>query len=173
MRSAACCSRPPFRFVFIGSDRLTQNKLSLDVLISFWEKLRPATGLHVYGSQRRNPPGLSGVHMHGFVADLREVYAPGSILLVPAVLPGGIKTKVLEAFSFGCAVLCNPVAFEGLTIPSYPLCLAEEDWAPYLTAPEAHAATIERAAELGRRFVAVAGSRARYAEAWESVLADV
>jgi hypothetical protein len=89
------------------------------------------------------------------------------------VLPGGIKTKVLEAFSFGCAVLCNPVAFEGLNIPSYPLCLAEEDWAPYLTAPEVHAATFERAAELGRRFVAVAGSRARYAEAWESVLADV
>jgi hypothetical protein len=101
------------------------------------------------------------------------VYAPGSVLLVPAVLPGGIKTKILEAFSFGCAVLGNPVAFEGLDIPNYPLRLPEEDWARYLMAPEAYAATIERAAEAGRTFVAVVGSRARYAEAWETVLASV
>jgi hypothetical protein len=91
--------------------------------------------------------------------------------VIPAVLPGGIKWKVIEAFSFGCAVLGNPVAFEGLDIPNYPLRLPEEDWTPYLTAPEAHAATIERAAEVGRRFVAVAGSRSRYA--WETVLAGV
>jgi hypothetical protein len=173
MRSAACCSRPPFRFIFIGSDRQTQNKLSLDVLTALWAKLRPATPLHVYGSQARKPSHVSGMHWHGFVADLNEVYTPGSVLLVPAVLPGGIKTKVLEAFSFGCAVLGNPVAFEGLDIPNYPLRLPEEDWVPYLTVPEAHAATFERASDVGRGFVAVVGSRARYAEAWETVLAGV
>ena len=101
MRSGACRSRPPFRFVFIGSDRQTQNKLSLDVLTTLWAELRPATALHVYGSQARKPPDVLNMHWHGFVADLNDVYAPGSILLVPAVLPGGIKTKVLEAFSFG------------------------------------------------------------------------
>jgi Glycosyl transferases group 1 len=172
MRGVACYSRPPFRFIFIGSDRLTQNRLSLDVLTTLWAKLCPVTPLHVYGSQTRKAPHVSGVHWHGFVADLNEVYAPGSVLLVPAVVPGGIKTKVLEAFSFGCAVLGNPLAFEGLDIPSYPLCLPEADWAPYLTAPEAHATTLERAAEVGRRFAAVTGSRARYAQAWETVLAD-
>jgi hypothetical protein len=173
IRSAGCRSRPPFRFVFIGSDRQTQNKLSLDVLTALWAKLRPATPLHVYGSQERKPPDIPGIEWHGFVSDLKHVYAPGSVLLVPALLPGGIKTKVLEAFSFGCAVLGNPVAFEGLDVPNYPLLLPEGDWAPYLTAPEAHAATIERAAELGRRFVAVTGSRARYAEAWGTILAGV
>jgi hypothetical protein len=173
MRSGACRSRPPFRFVFIGSDRQTQHKLSLDVLTTLWAKLRPATALHVYGSQARKPPDVPGMHWHGFVADLNDVYAPGSVLLVPAVLPGGIKTKVLEAFSFGCAVLGNPLAFEGLDIPDYPLNLPEPDWTPYLMAPEAYTATIERAAEVGRRFVAVAGSRARYAAAWEAVLAGV
>jgi glycosyltransferase involved in cell wall biosynthesis len=173
IRSAGCRSRPPFRFVFIGSDRQTQNRLSLDVLTSTWAKLRPATPLHVYGSQASKAPDIRGIHWHGFVSDLKDVYAPGSVLLIPAVLPGGIKTKVLEAFSFGCAVLGNPAAFEGLDIPNYPLLLPEGEWAPYLTAPEAHAATIERAAELGRRFVAVAGSRARYAEAWETILAGV
>jgi hypothetical protein len=30
-----------------------------------------------------------------------------------------------------------------------------------------------RAAELGRRFVAIAGSRARYTEAWGTILAGV
>jgi glycosyltransferase involved in cell wall biosynthesis len=173
MRSGACRSRPPFRFVFIGSDRQTQNRLSLDVLTTTWAQLRPATPLHIYGSQTRKPPDIPGIRWHGFVSDLKEVYAPGSVLLIPGVLPGGIKTKVLEAFSFGCAVLGNPVAFEGLDIPNYPLRLPVSDWAPYLAAPDAHAATIETAADVGRRFVAVAGSRARYVEAWETVLAGV
>lgn len=173
LRSAGCRSRPPFRFIFIGSDRQTQNGLSLDVLMAMWADIRPATALHVYGSQARKPADIPGVHWHGFVPDLKDVYAPGSVLLIPAVLPGGIKTKVLEAFSFGCAVLGNPVAFEGLDIPDYPLRLPEPQWAHYLTAPEAHAATIAGAAEAGRRFVEVAGSRARYVEAWEALLAGV
>ena len=173
MNSGACRSRPPFRFVFIGSDRQTQNRLSLDVLSALWAKLRPATPLHVYGSQVREPPDVSGIHWHGYVAELRDAYAPGSILLIPAVLPGGIKTKVLEAFSFGCAVLGNPVAFEGLDIADYPLRLPEADWAPYLTAPEVHTATIESAADAGRAFVAATGSRGRYVEAWTRVLTGV
>ncbi len=173
MRSAVCRSRPPFRFVFVGSDRQTQNKLSLDVLTTLWARVGPGAPLHVYGSQARRAPDINGIHWHGFVADLRDVYAPGSILLLPAVLPGGIKTKILEAFSFGCAVLGNPVAFEGLDIPNYPLRLPESDWASYLISPEAHAPTIERAAEAGRSFIAVAGARGRYVEAWRRVLDGV
>jgi glycosyltransferase involved in cell wall biosynthesis len=173
MRSAVCRSRPPFRFIFVGSDRQTQNKLSLDVLTMLWAKVRPGAPLHVYGAQARTPPDIHGIQWHGFVTDLRDVYAPGSILLLPAVLPGGIKTKILEAFSFGCAVLGNPVAFEGLDIPNYPLRLPESDWAPYLIGPEAHAPTIERAAEAGRSFIAVAGARGRYVEAWRRVLDGV
>jgi len=170
MRSAGCRSRPPFRFVFIGSDRQTQNRLSLDVLTALWGDLRPATPLHVYGSQARKPPDIPGIHWHGFAPDLKDVYAPGSVLLVPAVLPGGIKTKVLEAFSFGCAVIGNAVAFEGLDIPDYPLRLPERQWTPFLSAPEAHAPTFESAADAGRKFVAVAGTPRRYVEAWNSVL---
>jgi hypothetical protein len=173
IRSAACRSRPPFRFIFIGSDRQVQNRLSLDVLTTLWAQLRPATTLHIYGSQTRRPPDIPGIQWHGFVSDLRDVYAPGTVLLIPAVLPGGIKTKVLEAFSFGCAVLGNPVAFEGLDIPNYPLCLSEREWARYVTAPETQAATIAAAAELGRAFVAAAGSRGRYVEAWAEVLTGV
>lgn len=170
MNSGTCRSRPPFRFIFIGSDRQTQNRLSLDALVAIWAKLCPATPLHVYGSQVRKPPDVSGIRWHGYVAELKDAYAPGSILLIPAVLPGGIKTKVLEAFSFGCAVLGNPVAFEGLDIADYPLRLPEADWAPYLLAPQAHEATIERAAEVGRTFVAASGSRVRYIEAWTRVM---
>jgi glycosyltransferase involved in cell wall biosynthesis len=173
VRSDTCRSRPPFRFVFVGSDRQTQNRLSLDVLTSLWAKLRPVTVLHVYGAQVRRRPDIPGIQWHGFVSDLNDVYVPGTVLLVPAVLPGGIKTKILEAFSFGCAVLGNPIAFEGLDILDYPLRLPESDWAPLLTAPNAHERIIERAAVAGQRFIAVAGSRARYVEAWNSVLVDV
>jgi glycosyltransferase involved in cell wall biosynthesis len=168
MKSSIGRSRPPFRFIFIGSDRWIPNKLSLDVLIAIWANLRPATTLHVYGSQSRKPPGVAGIQWHGFVLDLEDVYTAGSVLLIPAVVPGGIKSKILEAFSFGCAVLGNPAAFEGLDIPEYPLCFPEADWVPYLTAPETHALTIDRAADAGRAFVS--GSRGRHIEAWKKVL---
>ena len=36
------------------------------------------------------------------------------VLFSPGLLRGGLKTKVLEAFAFGCVVIGNEVTFEGL-----------------------------------------------------------
>ena len=112
------------------------------------------------------------MHWHGFVADLNDVYAPGSILLVPAVLPGGIKTKVLEAFSFGCAVLGNPLAFEGLDIQDYPLRLPEPDWTPYLMAPKPIRQPLKEPQRLAENS-SQSPARVIYAAAWETILAGV
>ena len=116
-------------------------------------------------------PSIAGVVWHGFVADLEEVYQAGSILLYPGVLRGGIKTKVVEAWSFGCPVLGNAVAFEGLSLPAYPLCLPEAAWDDLLLEPENQRALWVKAARQGRDFVAEALTPDRFDAAWCTVMA--
>jgi glycosyltransferase involved in cell wall biosynthesis len=141
------------RFVFIGSDRQLQNRTAIDSLLEVWRQLAPAAELHIYGRQNRPAPAVPGVVWHGFVEDLAEVYRPGSIALVPATVAGGIKTKVAEAWAWGCPVLGNEIAFEGLEIGGYPLILPIGQWGPYLTNPAGHFALWARAARQGSDFV--------------------
>jgi hypothetical protein len=77
------------------------------------------------------------------------VYAPGSVLVTPSFLRGGIKTKVLEAFAHGVPVVGNSVTFEGLDLPDYPLCLDERDaLADFLRTPSSHSGAIARALKM-------------------------
>ena len=141
------------RFVFIGSDRQLQNRTAIDALLAVWRRLKPATELHIYGRQGRPLIDVPGVVWHGFVEDLAEVYRPGSIALVPATVTGGIKTKVAEAWAWGCPVLGNEIAFEGLGIEGYPLLRCVDHWDALLTDPAAHAAVWAEAAKRGSAFV--------------------
>jgi glycosyltransferase involved in cell wall biosynthesis len=160
----------PYRFVFIGSDRLAQNRLSIDLLLQLWRQLSPATELHLYGRQQRHDQVLPNVHWHGFVEDASEAYASGSILLLPVVLAGGIKTKVIEAWSFGCPVLGNRLAFEGLDVTDYPLICQESGWGRYLLDPAAHAEEWNSAAQIGNAFVRSALSREHFGIKWRSLM---
>lgn len=161
----------PLRFTFIGSDRLTQNRLAIDFLLRLWDELKPSAALHIYGRQERAPARVEGVIWHGFVDDVSVVYTGGSILLLPCLLPGGIKTKVIEAWSFGCPVLGNPLAFEGIEIPGYPAALAETEWAKYLLQPEEYRSLWMSAAQLGNGYVRGALSQERYREQWRGIVA--
>lgn len=161
----------PFRFTFIGSDRLVQNRLAIDFLLRLWAELKPAAGLHIYGRQERPPSQQNNVTWHGFVEDVAEAYTSGSILLLPCLLPGGIKTKVIEAWAFGCPVLGNPLAFEGIEVPGYPLALQETDWTDYVLRPEEFSSSWSSAAQLGNDFVRGDLSSERYAAQWRSILA--
>jgi glycosyltransferase involved in cell wall biosynthesis len=160
----------PYRFVFIGSDLLAQNRLSIDVLVDLWRQLNPPSELHIYGRQQRSTPSVRNVHWHGFVEQASEAYENGSILLLPVVLAGGIKTKVIEAWSFGCPVLGNPLAFEGLDVAGYPLICRETDWARYVLEPTAHADTWDSAARIGNAFVRRALSREQFGVQWRSLM---
>lgn len=160
----------PYRFVFIGSDLLAQNRLSIDVLVKLWRQLNPASELHIYGRQQRRTESVRNVHWHGFVEQASEAYENGSILLLPVILAGGIKTKVIEAWSFGCPVLGNPLAFEGLDVAGYPLICRETDWARYVLEPTAHADTWDSAARIGNAFVRRALSREQFGVQWRSLM---
>ena len=158
------------RFVFIGSDRQLQNRTAIDALLDSWRRVAPTTELHIFGRQGRPNPAVPGVVWHGFVEDLAEVYQPGSIALVPATVAGGIKTKVAEAWAWGCPVLGNEIAFEGLEIAGYPLVLPLGQWDPLLTDPVAHFALWARAARQGSDFVRESLAPQISERAWDRVV---
>jgi glycosyltransferase involved in cell wall biosynthesis len=122
-----CAIPPPFvakrpiavqieglRFVFIGSDRLLQNRLSIEMLLNIWRQHRPSYPLYIYGHQSRSRVDCDNVFWPGYAKKLDEVYTPNSILIAPAVIGGGIKTKMLEALAFGTITLGNFTSFEGI-----------------------------------------------------------
>ena len=159
---------PPARFVFIGSDNFIHNRAAIDFLLDIWRKFRPPLDLHIYGRQSRNGVAVENVHWHGFVEDLAEVYQPGSIALAPAMDRGGIKTKVLEAWAWGCPVLCNEAAVEGLAIGDYPFTLPQAAWPGILTAPNGR--DWAAAARLGHAFVRDTCSAERFERAWQEIV---
>jgi hypothetical protein len=150
-RGRASWSSPgaPLRAVFIGTDALTQNRLTIDFLLDLWQRERFSMPLVIYGRQRRPGRCVPNVTWAGYVKDVSEVYAPGSVLVTPSFLRGGIKTKVLEAFAHGVPVVGNSVTFEGLDLPDYPLCLDGLDaLAAFLRAPSSHSGAIARALKM-------------------------
>ncbi len=161
---------PPLRFVFIGSDFYLQNRTALDFLVRLWSEHGLSTPLHVYGRQRFPRSSSPAIHWHGFVEDLAEVYQPGSIALVPALDRGGIKTKVIEAWAWGCPVLGNPAAFEGLAIRDYPLIRPEADWPAFLARPAAHRDLWLDAARIGNCFVRQSLLPEGFEQAWKDVM---
>jgi glycosyltransferase involved in cell wall biosynthesis len=158
------------RFVFIGSDRQLQNRTAIDRLLALWSTICPAATLHIYGRQGRAPVTLPGIEWHGFVEDLAEVYRPGSIALAPSTVAGGIKTKIIEAWSWGCPVLATPLALEGIGVESYPLSLPEEQWVPRLRDPVFYGDRWAQAARLGNDFVRETLTPARFEAAWERAM---
>jgi Glycosyl transferases group 1 len=163
---------PPLRFVFIGTDRQMQNRLTIDRLVDLWRRLMPAAELHLFGprTRARPAPAVRGVVWRGYVARLDEVYDGHSVLLAPAVLGGGVKTKVVEALAHGCPAAGNAVTFEGLHIPGYPLCLDDGALDALVTDPEAHLEVLHMAARIGFAFVRRELSAERYRARWRELL---
>ncbi|MEI9985259.1 MAG: glycosyltransferase family 4 protein [Aliidongia sp.] len=161
---------PPLRFVFIGSDFYLQNRTALDLLVRIWHEAGLSTPLHVYGRQRFTRPSPPAIRWHGFVEALSEVYQPGSIALAPSLDRGGIKTKVIEAWAWGCPVLGNPAAFEGLAIKDYPLVLPEADWPALMARPESYRDLWAAAARIGNSFVGESLLPEGFEQAWKDVI---
>lgn len=57
---------------------------------------------------------VPGVHVTGFVDDVRDYLTAADICIVPLRIARGIQNKVLEAFAMGKAVVCTPQALEGI-----------------------------------------------------------
>ncbi len=160
------------RFIFVGSDGLTQNRLTIDYLIKLWRRLRPQTPLILFGRQWRDLPLPDGVVAAGYVESLSDIYNPQSVLVTPSFIGGGIKTKVLEAFAHRTPVIGNAETFESLGLPDYSLCVTEESRLEELVLhPDRFGSTFRQAAEQGYAWVQARYTPEIFADRWRSVLA--
>src|SRR5262249_26697695 len=68
------------------------------------------------------------IEMHGFVEDLRPLYAGASVVAVPLEVSAGTNIKVLEAMACGRAVVSTPVGCAGLGLADGVDVLIRADW---------------------------------------------
>ena len=155
------------KFIFIGTDTLPQNKLTIHRILDLWKALKPETELHLFGHMNSEWPAVPGVVFRGYAADLVDVYCGDCVLVSPGVLRGGLKTKVLEAFAFGCAVLGNEITFEGLNLEGYPLQLEKaEEFEDIVMSPAAHLKEMSVAAALGQEYLRKSLGREQFQRNW-------
>lgn len=72
----------------------------------------PGAMLHLFGTDlvQEDP----SVAVHESPGDSGEVYAPGSVLVVPLRIASGVRIKILEAWARGVPVVATPAALAGL-----------------------------------------------------------
>lgn len=127
----------PVRFVFVGADSQLQNRLAIQYLLASWKQLEVRLPLVIYGRMSGQYEPVPNVMFAGFAPTLGEVYTPNSIALCPTFLRGGIKSKVLEAISFGCVPVGNDAAYEGLNFEDAALAMDDARLERFLADPDA------------------------------------
>ena len=82
---------------------------------------RPDAVLRIIGPLRRAAArkfaALPGVRVEGFVPSLEAALATARVGVCPVRIGSGMQNKVLDYFAHRLAVVCSPVALEGLNAP--------------------------------------------------------
>lgn len=110
--------------LFIGNLTTAQNLASLEFIV---RDILPHVGfsfvkaLLVVGKYDKRAIDIVGkesekIKLLGFVESLEEVVEDCCVAIMPVPYGTGIKTKILEAMSWGLPVITNSVGAEGLTI---------------------------------------------------------
>jgi hypothetical protein len=159
-----------YRFIFIGQDKLLQNRLTIEWLLKVWKRNGISSRLHIYGRQRGSYAPVKNVFWEGFAADLADVYTPGSILLSPAFLAGGIKTKICEAISYGVIPLGNPTSFEGIGLDDNKLAQSEEQLIETIGSIETQAEQLVTHARRLQAYLLEEHGAERHQAKWAAVL---
>jgi glycosyltransferase involved in cell wall biosynthesis len=163
--------RPPWRAVFVGTDGLVQNRLTIDHLLELWHRERIAIPLVIYGRQKRPPREVPGVTWAGYVRDIAEAYTPGSILVSPCFLRGGIKTKILEGFAHGTPVVGNTASFEGMDFDGYPLRFdSDAALLGFLADPSRHLGAMVEAVRRGAAHLEHEHRAERFRQRWAAAI---
>jgi len=162
-------SGPP-EILYVGSFRHLPNflgfeKLRSEIMPRLWQRF-PELRLRVvagpehqrYGKQfaRTDAGGPldKRIEVHGFVEDLRPLYAGASVVVVPLEVSAGTNIKVLEAMASGRPVVSTPVGCTGLGLTDGLDILIREDVAGFAEAVGDLVADAE-----GRRALAAAARR--------------
>ena len=149
---------PPPILVFTGAMDYDVNIDGVSWFVhAIWpdiKKYQPDVQFYIVGS---NPTqevlklaDIAGVHVTGYVDDIRSFYNRATICIAPLRIARGIQNKVLEAMAMGKPVICTSNAFEGITAqPDRDLLVYDEpvDFAGQIVTLLAHP---ERRKQLGR-----------------------
>jgi len=128
---------------YVGSFRHLPNilgfeKLEREVMPRVWERFPEARLRVVAGPQHEQywkKRALDRrIEMHGFVEDLRPLYASASVVAVPLQVSAGTNIKVLEAMACGRAVVSTPVGCAGLELEDRRDALIRADWPAFADA---------------------------------------
>jgi glycosyltransferase involved in cell wall biosynthesis len=71
------------------------------------------------------------IEIHGFVEDLRPLYARASVVAVPLEVSAGTNIKVLEAMACGKAIVTTPVGCAGLGLNDGYQAAIRQDWSEF------------------------------------------
>jgi GT2 family glycosyltransferase/glycosyltransferase involved in cell wall biosynthesis/SAM-dependent methyltransferase len=125
--------------LFVGNFRHSPNASgALWLLERIWPGIRqrcPQAELNIVGD---NPTpamqawqGKHGITITGWVEDVRPHLARAAVVVAPLFEGAGMRTKVLEAWAMGKAVVGTQLALEGLASSSGEICLIANDEAEF------------------------------------------
>jgi len=120
------------------------------------------------------------IEIHGFVEDLRPLYARASVVAVPLDVSAGTNIKVLEAMACGKAIVSTPVGCAGLGLDDeYHLAIRpalSNDWGEFsdaictlLSAPWARSSLGARARQMVENHFSWAAIAERAYESYQAV----
>lgn len=124
--------------LYVGSFRHLPNvlgfeKLRTEVMPRVWRR-HPNARLRVVGGPRHESYWSgwseldSRIVVHGFVEDLRPLYASAAVVVAPLEVSAGTNIKVLEAMACGKALVTTPPGCAGLGLTHGRDALIESEW---------------------------------------------
>ena len=105
------------------------------------------------------------IEVHGFVEDLRPLYARASVVVVPLEVSAGTNIKVLEAMACGKAIVTTPVGCAGLDLQDEYHIAMREEWGEFADA----VCELLGDAELRSGFGARARTMVESSYSWKSI----
>jgi len=145
MPEEAATEKP--EILFVGSFRHLPNviafqKFRSEIMPRVWRIFPGAVGRVVAGPDhewfwRKLAPNGAGltqdprIQVHGFVEDLRPLYARAAAVAAPLEVSAGTNIKVLEAMACGKAIVSTPAGCGGLGLRHGEEALIRADWADF------------------------------------------
>jgi glycosyltransferase involved in cell wall biosynthesis len=108
--------------------------LQNEVMPRVWER-HPGVRLRVVAGPRHEEFWKGApdprITLHGFVEDLRPLYARASVVAVPLAVSAGTNIKVLEAMACGKAIVSTGPGCQGLGLEDHREILIRAEWTEF------------------------------------------